>query len=634
MHFRDASVKIVKQLIALDRNYKRALVIGIDALLCTSAIWLAFFLRLGSWDFWSIPIYSYMAAALALWFPIFYLSNIYRVIFRFAGSGAIISLIKASVIYALPLIIIFGFVTIAGIPRTIPILHPIIFLTGLALSRIVMRYILVDILNNYAYRGQQKNILVYGAGSAGQQLANSLRTEPAMHLVAFIDDNPNLVGQRLNNKPVYSGKEILRIIEKNAVSDVLLALPSVQRSVEQAIIGRLSHAAVKVQKLPSIGKLVSGNITVSDLRAVSIEDLLGRNSVQAENQLMEKAVDGKTVLVTGAGGSIGGELCRQIMTCAPKSIILAESNELALYTIHQELYDSYNEIGGNTIEIIPQLVNVADSSQMRRLFRKCMAEIVFHAAAYKHVPLVEANPLAGMRNNIFGTLNTALAAEAAGVKDFILISTDKAVRPTNVMGATKRTCELILQAIVERGSKTNFSMVRFGNVLGSSGSVVPRFLSQIKAGGPVTLTDKRITRYFMTIPEAAQLVVQAAGMAKGGEVFLLDMGQSVRIADLAESMIRLSGLTVKTDEKPDGDIEVVEIGLRPGEKLYEELLIGDDPKTTHHPKIMKANEKYLPWVELEKLLQDLEDNIDQGFATPSVELLKNIVPEFNSKTLS
>lgn len=619
-------IKFSNWLLGLERFYKRAFVILIDGLICIIAAWIAFSLRLGVWDLTSIPMARYIIIALVIWLPIFLLSNIYRSIFRFAGSGTLLGIARAVAIYTIILIVIAGIITVTGVPRTIAILHPIIFFAGLALSRIIMRYLLVDVLNTYGYHGSCNNIIIYGAGSAGQQLAASLQAEPSMHLIGYIDDNPNLVGQRLNGKPIYANDKLETVIKKYQVSDVLLALPSVQRSVEKDIITKLSNIGVKVQKLPSIGKIVSGNITVSDLREVSIEDLLGRSSVEADNRLMNDAVDSKIVLVTGAGGSIGSELCRQILTCKPKQLILAEISELALYKIHQELSDSQGD--ESDIIITEQLVNVADRAQMARLFRKCAPEIVFHAAAYKHVPLVEANPLAGIRNNIFGTLNTALAAEAAGVPNFILISTDKAVRPTNVMGTTKRICELILQAIVARGSNTNFSMVRFGNVLGSSGSVVPRFMSQIKAGGPVTLTDKRITRYFMTIPEAAQLVVQAAGMAKGGEVFLLDMGESVRIINLAQSMIRLSGRSVKSEENPDGDIEIVEIGLRPGEKLYEELLIGNDPRATDHKQIMKANEKYIEWDDLKKMLDDLDQHLERGKAKPAVSILRTIVPEF------
>lgn len=631
MPLRDNFIILVNWLLSLDRIYKRIFVIILDASLCIAAVWIAFSLRLGIWDLWSTPMLRTAALALALWFPIFFLSNIYSVIFRFSGSGTMLSLMRATMVMAIIMIVIIGGITMVGVPRTISILHPIIFLSALIMSRIVMRYILVDILNKHGYRGEQKNIIIYGAGSAGQQLAASMSSEPSMQLIGFVDDNSNISGQKLNNKPVYPANQIEHIVEKYEISDVILALPSVPRATQMAIIKRLSNIEVRVQKLPSLSKIVSGNITISDLRQVSIEDLLGRSSVEPDNELMNKAVTGKTVLVSGAGGSIGGELCRQIMKWKPKKLVLVEISELALYTIHQELHDIQLSRKDDHIELLPTLVSVANRPQVARLFRKMKPEIVFHAAAYKHVPLVEANPLSGMRNNIFGTLNMALEAEAAGVDNFILISTDKAVRPTNIMGATKRGCELILQAIVARSSKTNFSMVRFGNVLGSSGSVVPRFMNQIKSGGPVTLTDKRITRYFMTIPEAAQLVVQAAGMAKGGEVFLLDMGASIRIIDLAKSMIGLSGLSVKSGDNPDGDIEIIEIGLRPGEKLYEELLIGDNPQNTDHAQIMKASEKYIEWDILEAMLSQLETHIIDGKSKPAIATLQKIVPEFNWK---
>lgn len=631
MPLKDNFIILVRWLLSLNRSYKRALVIMLDAIMCVMAVWIAFSLRLGVWDLWSTPMLHTASLALILWFPIFLLSNIYSVIFRFSGSGTMLSLMRAMMIFATIMIVIIGGITMVGVPRTISILQPIIFLSGLIMSRIIMRYILVDILNNYGYRGEQKNIIIYGAGSAGQQLAASLSSEPSMHLVGFVDDNPNIAGQKLNNKTVYQADQIEHIVNKYKISDVILALPSVPRATEMAIIKKLSNIEVRVQKLPSLSKIVSGNITISDLREVSIEDLLGRSSVEPDNELMNKAVAGKIVLVSGAGGSIGGELCRQIMKWGPKKLVLAEISELALYSIHQELNDIQLTREDQSIEIMPVLVSVSNRPQMARLFRKIKPQIVFHAAAYKHVPLVEANPLSGMRNNIFGTMNMALEAEAYGVDNFILISTDKAVRPTNIMGATKRSCELILQAIVARGSKTNFSMVRFGNVLGSSGSVVPRFMNQIKSGGPVTLTDKRITRYFMTIPEAAQLVIQAAGMAKGGEVFLLDMGASIRIMDLAKSMIGLSGLSVKSGDNPDGDIEIVEIGLRPGEKLYEELLIGDNPQQTDHEQIMKANEKFIEWEILEAMLGELQLDIDEGKTKSAIAQLQKIVPEFNWK---
>ncbi len=624
----DSIVEMMRWALRLDRLYKRLLVISFDALLCIVAVWIAYSLRLGVWILWSDGVVFFTVAALLVWFPVFYFCGVYRVIFRFAGAGTIYAIAKAVAAFALPVVVLFGFYTIPGVPRTIALLHPILFFGLLVTSRIIMRYLLVDILSSHNYSGEQRNVLIYGAGSAGQQLASSMRTEPAMRLVGFVDDDHNVVGQRLNGQPVLPSTDLEDIIAREAVNDVLLAFPSVKRSAQKKIIERLSKLEVQVKILPSLSGIIDGTVTVDDLRAISIEDLLGRAAVEPDRNLMEQAVSGKTVVVTGAGGSIGSELCRQIAAYQPERLILAEASEIALYSIDQALRDLQEGLEHPEFEIVPMLVNVVEREQISRLFRKWKPQIIFHSAAYKHVPLVEANPLSGIRNNIFGTLNTALEAEAANVEKFILISTDKAVRPTNVMGATKRACELILQGISDRGSNTQFSMVRFGNVLGSSGSVVPRFMKQIEAGGPVTLTDRRITRYFMTIPEAAQLVIQAAGMAKGGEVFLLDMGKSVRIADLAVSMINLSGRSQRTAERPDGDIEIVEVGLRPGEKLYEELLIGDNAEPSSHPKIMMASENFLGWDALYAHLANLDEILEAGRSEPAVVELRKIVPEF------
>ncbi|NJM51852.1 MAG: polysaccharide biosynthesis protein [Sphingomonadales bacterium] len=622
-------VLLLRKGMGLTRFQKRMMVIGLDAFLCMAAVWIAFSLRLGDWTLWSDPIKIFSITAMLLWLPIFYLGGVYKTIFRFAGAGTILTIAKAVVGLSIPLIILYGFVTFSGVPRTVAVIHPIIFFGLLAISRIVMRYLLVDIVNAHHFEGQYRNVLIYGAGAVGKQLAASLATEPSMNLVGFIDDNPNIAGQKLNGKPVFFSSDLETLIAKNQISDVILAFPNAPRIVQQSVIERLSELKIKVQKLPSLSMLIEGSITVSDLKPISIEDLLGRMAIEPDNILMTGAVAGKTVVVTGAGGSIGSELCAQILAYNPVRIILAEISEASLYQVDQTLRDIQKQLGNLDTDIVAELVNVVERSQVSRLLAKWKPDIVFHSAAYKHVPLIEANPLSGIKNNIYGTLNLVFEAEAAGIKKFILISTDKAVRPTNIMGATKRVCELILQAMAARGSETKFSMVRFGNVLGSSGSVVPRFVAQIEKGGPVTLTDQRITRYFMTIPEAAQLVTQAAGMADGGEVFLLDMGEPVRIADLARTMIHLSGRSLRHDENPNGDIEIVEIGLRPGEKLYEELLIGSNSKPSSHPKILTATENHLDWTALEEHLDILNARIVAGDIQGSISILKNIVPEFN-----
>ncbi len=616
-------------LLDLDRWIKRAIVIALDAVLCVFAVWIAFSLRLGSWMLWNDSIAITILLSLLFWLPIFFLSGVYRVVFRFAGAGTIFGLAKAVAVFTIPMLVVFGFYVIPGVPRTIALLHPILFFFLLALSRIVIRYLLVDILNMQTYQGVRRNVLIYGAGNSGQQLAASLRGEPSMILKAFMDDNENLAGQKLNGVPVFSSKMLEKVLHRYSITDVLLAFPNASRAEQKRIITSMSQYSLKVKMLPRLSHILDDKVSISDLRDVSVEDLLGRSSVKPDLSLMVHTVAGKTVMVTGAGGSIGSELCRQILKQNPNRLILAEISEVGLYFIDQELTDEVARSNDKIqVEIIPELVSVVERPQMKRLFEKWQPETVFHAAAYKHVPLVEANPLAGLKNNIFGTLNAALEAELTGVAHFILVSTDKAVRPTNVMGASKRCCELVLQALSHRGSKTRFAMVRFGNVLGSSGSVVPHFMRQIKQGGPITVTHRNITRYFMTIPEAAQLVIQAGAMAKGGEVYVLDMGESVRIIDLAESMINLSGLSIKNASNPNGDIEIIEIGLRPGEKLYEELLIGDNPQSTAHKKIMKAEESFLPWPELEDHLKIMQKNLAEGNSEAAISLLKTLVPEF------
>ena len=529
----------------------------------------------------------------------------------------------------LPLIVICVAFRPPDVPRTLSVLHPIIFLLLLAGSRIAIRFALLDLLKVVGVNARR--MLVYGAGRAGQQLALSLRHESQVHLVGFIDDDVRLDGQRLDGVPVFGAFRLHQLLADMDVDEVLLAIPSASRARRREIIETLQYEEVYVRSLPSLTNVIDGSITVNDLREIQIEELLGREAVVANELLMGRTILGKTVLISGAGGSIGSELCRQIIRCRPARLILLEQSEFALYLIEQEIHELMRRLG-ISVWIDLELTNVSERSSMRRVYHHYRPETVFHAAAYKHVPLVEANPISGLRNNIMGTLYSVEAAEEVGVTNFTLISTDKAVRPTNIMGASKRVCELILQArAASTGAKTIFSIVRFGNVLGSSGSVVPLFKTQIAAGGPVTLTHREITRYFMTIPEASQLVIQASAMAKGGEVFVLDMGDPVRIVDLARSMIRLSGLSVREAEHPDGDIEIVETGLRPGEKLYEELLIGNNPQRTNHPRIMRASEGLLPWTELSAMLKQLDTTIrGTGDSVAAMQIVSALVPEYQA----
>jgi len=512
-----------------------------------------------------------------------------------------------------------------GVPRTIAMIQPMVFFGLAASSRVVGRYILMEF--TAASKGGAKidRVLIYGAGKSGRQLALSLRHDARFTTIAFVDDDERLDRQQLDGVTIYHSSRLAEVIATQEISAVLLALPRIPRKRRREIMDELLKLQVHVQTLPSLDELVDGKISINDLREIQIEDLLGRDIVTPNSLLMGRTIVGKTVLVSGAGGSIGSELCRQIVGNGVRRLILFDISEYALYQIERELSIIRCKQGLDQIEVIPVLGSVTDRARLEFVFGRWRPETVYHAAAYKHVPLVEANPVEGIRNNIFGTEEIVRAADQASVSDFILVSTDKAVRPTNIMGATKRAAEQVVQAYANRNNGARFSIVRFGNVLGSSGSVVPLFRRQIQAGGPITLTHRDVTRYFMTIPEAAQLVIQAGGLARGGEVFVLDMGKSVRIADLARAMVDLSGLTVRDDDDPDGDIEIVEIGLRSGEKLYEELLIGNAPEPTRHKRIMMAHENFLPWDKMQALLQQLHKSRRRDEA---LALLKQIVPEF------
>lgn len=617
----------------LDRRAKKSIAFLVDSVICAAAIWLAFSLRLGDWQLWNGPIRNVLIASFLFWPPIFLASGVYRSIFRFAGSGTITDLARAISIFLFLMTLVVTVIGLPGVPRTLGILVPILFFLALVMSRIVVRYIISDLLGQRAFGGETKRVLIYGAGSAGQQLALSTRHYPGMYLLGFVDDDRRLRGQRLDGSPVYHSRDLAAQVERLGVTDILLAVPSMSRSKRKGIVDELKRFSVHVQTLPQIQDIVSGKVSIADLREVEVDDLLGRDAVAPNDLLLGRTILGKTVMVTGAGGSIGSELCRQIMAIGPQRLILVEMTEFALYKIEQELRE--NAAAGifrSDIEIYPELINTASARPACSVIGNHQPDTIFHAAAYKHVPLVEHNPISGMGNNILSTRNLVHAAELHNVAHFILISTDKAVRPTNVMGASKRVCEQILQAKAKVGSKTQFSMVRFGNVLGSSGSVVPRFKEQIASGGPVTLTHKDIIRYFMTIPEAAQLVIQAGSMAKGGEVFVLDMGKPVKIYDLACTLINLSGLTVRDDNNPDGDIAIEEIGLRPGEKLFEELLIGENPMPTKHPRIMQAMEGHIPWQDLSAALDMLEEHVQSGDRDAAVGLLRDLVPEYKPNT--
>jgi FlaA1/EpsC-like NDP-sugar epimerase len=603
--------------------------IGGDGVLCVLSVWFAYYLRLGEWRFFTEDVAKLAAGALLFWFPAAVLVGAYRQVFRYAGSGTFFALTKAVASMLVPMLLVFLVWQVPGVPRTLSVLQPIVFFLFLAGSRVFVHYAVLQVRIG-SFSGKIRRILIYGAGNAGRNLANAIRHESGLELLGFIDDDPRKHGRRLDNHPIFHSAELEAIVRDQRVTDVYLAMPSLTRAARAAIVKELANQPVATKILPPMRAIIDGEVSVSDLRRIEITDLLGRAPVAPHPELLTRNITGKVVMVTGAGGSIGSELCIQIARLRPEKVVLVELSEFALYTIEGEVSRVRHEEGGG-FEILPELCNVADLPSIQRVMHRHSPDTVFHAAAYKHVPLVEANVIGGTRNNVIGTWNLVRCAREAGVGNFILISTDKAVRPTNVMGATKRICEQILQAHAaepEASGHTIFAMVRFGNVLGSSGSVVPLFTRQIREGGPITLTDRRVTRYFMTIPEAAELVIQAGAMARGGEVYVLDMGSSVRIADLARTMVKLSGLEVRDASNPNGDIEIVEVGLRAGEKLFEELLIGENPQATHHERIMQARERFIPLGELQEALEQLSVSLDRGNAQAVRQLIARLVPEY------
>ncbi len=595
--------KLTTPVLALPRAVKCSIVLLVDLALCVLTVWLAFYLRLGEFVPLSGTVLWAVVISVGISIPIFVVSGLYRAIFRYSGWPALLAVARAIGIYALLYASIFTAIGIAGVPRTVGIIQPILLLLFVGGSRAFAQFWLGGQYLSILKRASRPNVLIYGAGRAGRQLAAAMVNSHEMQVAGFLDDDDRLHGHVLNGLPIYNPEDLGNLASSLTISEVYLAMPSLNRKRRNEILAQIRTAHVAVRTLPSVTDLVQGKISISDLRELDIDDLLGREAVMPNHILLAMNVRSKVVMVTGAGGSIGSELCRQIVKIGPSKLLLIEQNEFALYRIHQELE---KVIVCHDIVLIPLLASVQDSERMREIMTTWYPNTIYHAAAYKHVPLVEHNPAEGIKNNVLGTLRTAQVAAENGVSDFVLISTDKAVRPTNIMGASKRLAEMVLQALAANTSGTKFSIVRFGNVLGSSGSVVPKFRQQIRDGGPITLTHPKVTRYFMTIPEASQLVIQAGAMAKGGDVFVLDMGQSIKIRDLAFRMVELSGLSVRDEQNPDGDIEIEITGLRPGEKLYEELLIGNNPKPTSHPMIMKADEEFILWAELECRLRSLE----------------------------
>jgi FlaA1/EpsC-like NDP-sugar epimerase len=602
---------LATSVLGIPRFSKRVIVLTTDVGLCLLSVWLAFYLRLGEWvpfsgdDFWRMELAFLVSTILAI--PIFITQGFYRAIFRYSGVSAFITIARAMLVYSLFYAAFISIISFPGIPRTVGLIQPMILLLLVGASRAVARFWLGGLYQSKLKQASLPKALIYGAGTSGRQLAAAMESSHEMRVVGFIDDDDRLHGHVLNGLTIYSPEDLSGLCETLNVSDVLLAIPSVDRHRRNEILNSIQQTTVAVRTLPSVTELAQGRVTISDLRELDIDDLLGREPVPPNHILMSRDATGKVVLVTGAGGSIGSELCRQIINLDPRTLILLEFSEYALYTIHAELSRKI-QTADLAVQVIPLLASVWDEDRVSEILDTWRPDTVYHTAAYKHVPLVEHNPVEGIRNNVFGTLVVAQAAVQHGVASFVLISTDKAVRPTSIMGASKRLAEMVLQALNhkhEGSARTKFSMVRFGNVLDSSGSVVPRFRQQIKEGGPVTVTHPEVNRFFMTIPEASQLVIQAGAMASGGDVFVLDMGEPIKIMDLAKNMIQLSGVTVRSEQNPDGDIEIVVTGLRPAEKLYEELLIGENPQSTRHPRILRAHDDFLTWENLEPELDTL-----------------------------
>lgn len=636
-------------LLQLPRRQKRLIQVVTDVVLVWLALWLAFIVRLGIDEMINplrVHLWLFLAAPVIA-IPLFFRFGLYRAVLRYFGTEALVVIVKAVTLSALVLgVVVYLYSNHqAVVPRSLIFNYWWLSLILVGGLRLAMRQYFLDdwfLATQHMPFANPDNelpkVAIYGAGAAGNQLVAALRMGRAMRPVAFIDDDSSIADRVIAGLHVYQPRHIQRMVDSTGAQEVLLAIPSANRARRREILNFLEGFPVHVRSVPGFMDLASGRVKVDDIQEVDIADLLGRDSVPAQADLLERCIKNQVVMVTGAGGSIGSELCRQILNGQATTLILFEHSEFNLYTILSELEGRVAR-ESLSVKLIPILGTIRDSSKLLDVMRMWSVNTVYHAAAYKHVPMVEHNISEGVLNNVIGTLNTAQAALSAGVTNFVLISTDKAVRPTNIMGSTKRLAELTLQALSRENSptlfgdqtserkenKTRFTMVRFGNVLGSSGSVIPLFHKQIKSGGPLTVTHPKITRYFMTIPEAAQLVIQAGSMGLGGDVFVLDMGEPVKIVELAERMIHLSGLSIRSEKVPHGDISIEFTGLRPGEKLYEELLIGDNVSATLHPMIMSANEDYLVWDVLKERLAELLVAVDLDDYVRVRQLLRETV---------
>ena len=617
-------------LISLPRVVKQAIAIFVDIYFCVLATYAAFYLRLGELVVFDQAIGIAIAMSLIIAIPIFSLSGMYRMVFRYSGWPASFLVANSTLVYALAYLILILIVNPDGLPRTIGIIQPFVLFFGVSGWRLLVYLGYSEIVKEKVRSKSAKRVLIFGAGVSGRRLVRVLGIDEAVNIVGFIDDNPELQGRVVAGNRVWPRAVIGKLIRDDGVTHIFLALPSITRSKRLAILDEITQYRVAIRTLPNVHRFSLNELTVADLQELDIDDLLGRDVVPPETQLLAKKISGTTVLVTGAGGSIGSELCRQILALGPATLLLMELNEYALYSISQELEAQATASNGmQNIKVVALLGSVRNKRRVMSILEAWKPQTIYHAAAYKHVPLVEQNIVEGIDNNIFGTLVMIESAVQLNVSDFVLVSTDKAVRPTNVMGATKRVAEMILQGYQSRPSlTTKFSMVRFGNVVDSSGSVIPKFREQIRSGGPITVTHPEVTRFFMTIPEAAQLVIQASALSRGGDVFVLDMGEPIKIIDLARKMIRLSGLTEKKSTNDAGDIEIKIMGLRHNEKLYEELLIGNDQESTTHPKIFRAREEFLEWNQLRLQLSQLKTATKNNEVESSIEILRCLVHGF------
>ncbi len=616
----------------LPRSIKTLIAISIDLTCCIFSVWFAFYLRLGNIVSFSERGIEALGYAIFILFPIFFFFGIYKNIFRYSGLNSLISVSKAISLHGILYGTRISILGIEPVPRTIGLIQPLLLFFLIISWRVLARFLLRKINNQHYAKKDLIKALVYGAGDTGRQLVKAMQDSKDISIRGFLDDDENKEGCLIDGQRIYSPKKLKNLIINKNISLVLLAIHSIPSKRRSEIIKNLLNQKITVRTIPDISNLANGKKLITELLELNVDDLLGRIVVEPFEELMKKNIYHKNILVTGSGGSIGGELCRQIINYNPKKLILVEISEYALYSIFNEL----EQLNASGIEIIPLIGSVQDSIRMKEIISIWKPATIYHAAAYKHVPIVEHNLIEGLKNNLIGTFELAKISLENKVSNFVFISTDKAVRPTNIMGATKRFGELSLQALNQKvinsdqiKYQTNFSIVRFGNVLDSSGSVIPKFRNQIKKGGPITLTHKDITRYFMTIKEAAQLVIQAGAMAEGGDVFVLEMGEPIKIYDLAERMIQLAGLSKRDFMNKKGDIEIKIIGLRPGEKLYEELLLSDNPKKTIHPRIFKSDEPFIDFKTIEKEIKTLQNLIEINDVENIFIKLKKIIDDYS-----